>query len=69
MEHISTSAIMSHHGFQCGQSCKKQPLGYVIETNEQLERGNQEDTIVLDFPKAFDKVSHTLGSEAALAHG
>lgn len=69
MEHISISAIVSHHGFRCGQSCKKQLLGYVNETNEQLERGNQEDTIVIDFPKAFDKVSHTLASEAALAHG
>ena len=30
------------------------------ETSEELERGNQEDIIVLDFEKAFDKVSHTL---------
>ena len=25
-----------------------------------MEKGNQEDTIVLDFSKAFDKVNHTL---------
>ena len=35
-------------------------LGYVDKTSEELERGNQEDTIVLDFEKAFDKVNHTL---------
>ena len=30
------------------------------ETTEDMEKGNQEDTIVLDFTKAFDKVNHTL---------
>jgi len=35
-------------------------MGYVDETSEELERGNQKDTIVFDFEKAFDKVSHTL---------
>ncbi|KAK2167742.1 hypothetical protein NP493_1264g00008 [Ridgeia piscesae] len=67
MEHIIASHIMSHsilcpeqHGFRCGRSCETQLLGYVDEASEELERGNQEDTIVLDFEKAFDKVSHTL---------
>ena len=30
------------------------------ETTEELERGNEQDSIVPDFEKAFDKVSHTL---------
>ena len=71
MEHIIASHIMSHleknsilcpeqHGFRCRRFCETQLLGYVDETNEELERGIQEDTIVLDFEKAFDKVSHTL---------
>ena len=71
MEHIIASNIMSHleknnilcpeqHGFRCGWSGETQLLGYVDETSQELERGNQEDTIVLDFEKAFDKVSHTL---------
>ena len=30
------------------------------ETTEEMEKGNQEDTIALDFSKAFDKVSHAL---------
>ena len=71
MEHIIASHIMSHpeknsilcpeqHGFRCGRSCETQLLGYVDEASYELEMGNQEDTIVLDFEKAFDKVSHTL---------
>ena len=35
-------------------------LGYVDEATREIEKGNQEYTIVLDFSKAFDKVSHTL---------
>ena len=69
-EQIIASNIMSHleknnilcpeqHGFRCRRSCETQLLGYVDETSEELERGNQEDTIVLDYEKAFDKVSHT----------
>ena len=71
MEHIITSHIMSHlekneilcpeqHGFRRGHSCETQLLGYVDEATREIEKGNQEDTIVLDFSRAFDKVSHTL---------
>ena len=71
MEHIITSHIMSHlekneilcpeqHGFRRGHSCETQLLGYVYEATREIEKGNQEDTIVLDFSRAFDKVSHTL---------
>ena len=71
MEHIVTSHIMSHcescnilseeqHGFRRGRSCETQLLGYVDEVSRQLEERSQVDTIVLDFSKAFDKVSHNL---------
>ena len=71
LEHIVTSHIMAHfeehdvlcpeqHGFRRGRSCETQLLGYVDETTEALERGCQVDTVVLDFSKAFDKVSHAL---------
>ncbi|XP_076452206.1 uncharacterized protein LOC143287853 [Babylonia areolata] len=53
MEHIITSHIMSH--FE-----NNEILWYVDEATREIEKGNQEDTIVLDFSKAFDKVSHTL---------
>ena len=71
MEHIIASHIMSHikknsilcpeqHGFRCGRSCETQLLGYMDETSEELEMGNQEGTSVIDFEKALHKVSHTL---------
>ena len=31
----------------------------IPEVTVELEKGNQEDTILLNFSKAFDKVSHT----------
>ena len=62
MSHLKKKNIIcpEQHGFRCGWSCERQLLGYVDEASEVLERGNQEDIIVLDFEKAFDKVSHTL---------
>ena len=73
LEHIVTSHIMSHfkehdvlcpeqHGFRRGRSCETQLLlvGYEEETTEALEKGHKVDTIVLDFSKAFDKVSYML---------
>ena len=48
------------HGFRRGRSCETQLLGYVDEATEEMERGFQQDTIVMDFSKAFDKVSHSL---------
>ena len=35
-------------------------LGYIDKMTKELEKGNQEDTIVLNFSKALDKVSHIL---------
>ena len=71
MEHIIASHIMSYlkrnnilcqeqHCFRHSWSCETQILGYVDETTEEMEYGNQEDIIAFDFSKAFDKVSHTL---------
>ncbi|KAI8510749.1 hypothetical protein Bbelb_116650 [Branchiostoma belcheri] len=48
------------HGFRKGRSCETQLLGLVDEVSAALESGNQEDLLVLDFSKAFDKVSHSL---------
>ena len=62
MSHLEENNILcpEQHGFRRGRSCETQLLGYVDEATVELEKGNQEDTIVLDFSKAFDKVSHTL---------
>lgn len=71
LEHIEVSNISSYaednnilcpqqHGFRKGHSCESQLLGFVDEPSEAMEKGNQEDVLVLDFSKAFDKVSHAL---------
>ena len=68
-EHIVTSSVMSHldnqailvdnqHGFRRGRSCETQltELTHYLLTSMHNER--QTDMIVMDFSKAFDKVSH-----------
>ncbi|KAL8575234.1 hypothetical protein ACOMHN_042355 [Nucella lapillus] len=71
LEHILVRDIMTYcenhqilceeqHGFRRGRSCETQLLGLVDEVSQALENGLQEDLLVLDFSKAFDKVSHSL---------
>ena len=70
MEHIIYSQVMRHytkhnfingvlqHGFLKGLSCDTQLVTTVEELQRGLDRKTQYDVIVLDFQKAFDKVSH-----------
>ena len=69
MEHIVCSNLMSHlddHNIltdlQCGfrqkRSCETQLLATINDISKSLDRGRQIDCILLDFSKAFDKVSH-----------
>ena len=71
MEHIVTSHIMKHsennnilyplqHGFRSQRSCETQLLECVDDLTTNLEMGKQTDLLILDFSKAFDKVSHSL---------
>ena len=71
MEHIVCSNLMSHldengiltdfqHGFRRKRSCDSQLLVAVDDLAKALDRGQQVDAILLDFSKAFDKVSHFL---------
>ncbi|KAK3108532.1 hypothetical protein FSP39_010045 [Pinctada imbricata] len=71
IEHIVTSHIMKHaekhqilyplqHGFRSKRSCETQLLECVDDITKNLESGKQTDMIILDFSKAFDKVSHNL---------
>ena len=70
MEHIVTSHIMKHantnnilsdfqHGFRENRSCETQLLQFVTDVVNNLHSGRQTDVLVMDFSKAFDKVSHT----------
>ena len=69
MEHVIASNIMQHgdnhnilfplqYGFQRNRSCELQLLGFVSDLQNNLDRGQQTDVLVLDFSKAFDKVGH-----------
>ena len=69
LEHIMCSNLMGHldkrhiltdfqHGFRHGRSCETQLILTVDEIAQALDQGKQIDCILLDFAKAFDKVSH-----------
>lgn len=71
MEHIVTSHIMKHaeehsilyplqHGFRKNRSCETQLLEFIEDVTTNMEEGKQTDVLIMDFSKAFDKVSHSL---------
>ena len=69
MEHIIASNLTKHlknhsilyvqHGFRGRRSCETQMIQLIDEIARGLSSGRQTDFILLDFSKAFDKVSHT----------
>lgn len=69
MEHIIASQIMGHlnqnnilyskqHGFRSKLSCESQLIEFTDDVLSIVQDRKQCDTIILDFSKAFDKVSH-----------
>ena len=69
MEHIMHSNILSHlekhgiltdyqHGFRKRRSTETQLILTIQDLAKDLDEGKQIDAILLDFSKAFDKVSH-----------
>ena len=69
MEHIITSNLVKHldrnqilydlqHGFRAKRSCETQLTMLIDELHQNLQDSKQTDIILLDFSKAFDKVSH-----------
>ncbi len=80
MEHIIVSNIMKHadqnnilyplqHGFRKSRSCETQLLEFIDDVTNNLESGKQTDVTILDFSKAFDKVSHSLLSHKLSHYG
>ncbi|XP_062593499.1 uncharacterized protein LOC134254977 [Saccostrea cucullata] len=71
MEHIITSHIMQHadtnnilyplqHGFRSKRSCESQLIEFIDDITNHMAAGKQTDVLIIDFSKAFDKVSHSL---------
>ena len=60
MKHLISHNILSdaQHGFHQNPSCESQLLLTVDDFAKALDDGKQIDAMVLDFTKAFDKVSH-----------
>jgi hypothetical protein len=69
MEHIIASNIMAHarsanilyalqHGFLDKRSCETQLLEFQCDILKNLRNKQQTDVLIMDFAKAFDKVSH-----------
>ena len=69
MEHIIVSHVMQHlestgslsdrqHGFRSKRSCETQLVDFVQQLTKHIDQGGQVDAVIMDFSKAFDKVSH-----------
>jgi hypothetical protein len=48
------------HGFRKGHSCETQLIEFVDDISKNLQEGQQTDILILDFAKAFDRVSASL---------
>ena len=70
MEHIIASKLTQHfnkhnilydlqHGFRERRSCETQLIQLVEDLGRKLIEHKQVDLVLLDFSKAFDKVSHS----------
>lgn len=71
LEHIIYTNIFTHlqnnsffvpyqHGFRAGHSCVTQLVEFTHDIFTSFDKGLRTDCILLDFQKAFDKVSHVL---------
>ena len=69
LEHVVTTNIVSHmdkynllyalqHGFRSKRSCETQLVTLIEDLMRNSIASNQTDLVLLDFSKAFDKVSH-----------
>ena len=69
LEHIVVAQIIDHldhqkiihenqHGFRSRRSCESQLLLTTDDIVRSMNQSHQVDMVILDFAKAFDKVSH-----------
>ena len=62
MNHADKNNILYplQHGFRCKRSCETQHIEFIDEVTTNMSAGKQTDVLIMDFSKAFDKVSHGL---------
>ena len=60
MKHLENNNILTdlQHGFRKHRSCETQLIKTVNDLAKSMNHGEQIDSILLDFSKAFDKVYH-----------
>ena len=69
LEHIICSSLMQYltkhnilyplqHGFRDKRSCESQLIEFVNGIAFNMQKGHQNDVVVMDLAKAFDKVAH-----------
>ena len=60
MKHLEDSNILYdlQHRFRSSRSCETQLISFVQDLAQSVNRDIQTDLIIMDFAKAFDKVSH-----------
>ena len=60
MDYLEQNKIINNnqHGFRKGHSCLSQLLSHTTFILDQMNQGNDVDTIYVDYSKAFDKVDH-----------
>jgi hypothetical protein len=60
MKHLYSNNILYdlQHGFRKARSCESQLLQFIQELNANNNKNIQTDLIIMNFAKAFDKVSH-----------
>ena len=60
MKYLQNNNILAdlQHGFRKHRSCQTQLIKTVNDLAKSINHGEQTDSILLDFSKAFDKVCH-----------
>ena len=60
MQHLTKHNILYplQHGFLDKGSCESQLIEFVNDIAFNMQKGHQNDVVVMDFAKAFDKVAH-----------
>ena len=58
--HLNRNNILNNkqHGFRSGRSTETQLVAFTQDVLQNLRSGQQTDVVIMDFAKAFDKVSH-----------
>jgi hypothetical protein len=62
MKHADTHHIIDplQHGLCQRRSCETQLIEFIEDVTTNLSEGKLTDTLIMDFSKAFNKVSHSL---------